>query len=137
MGRKEERLRQEGMSFCGRYLTSHGMDAQALMDEIKRRGAYGIPLRIDEATEREFEERVMHSCMDTVLAMTCVVLHDEFGFGHDRLARFVERFNSKTASLAEGYTTWDEQLKILADECKVYLDIRFNGEAGEEVIHAS
>ena len=131
MGRKEERLRQEGMSFCGRYLTSHGMDAQALMDEIKRRGAYGIPLRIDEATEREFEERVMHSCMDTVLVMTCVVLHDEFGFGHSRLDRFKARFNLKSEAMGKGLTTWKEQQEILIRESGIEQDIRFNGDIDE------
>ena len=135
MGRREDDARLAGMMYAYKQIKAHGMDY--FERELKNRGAYHIAAPLTNADLGAAAKGIREQTYDTMLVMSLLTLHDEFGFGHDRLARFIERFNIKTESLAEGYTTWDEQLKILADECKVYLDIRFNGEAGEEVIRAS
>lgn len=128
---KEERLRAEGMAFCARYLESHNYDGYALAEEIKRRGASHVPIGISPSEEHEYENRVRRSCLDTVLVMSLVVLHDEFGFGHSRLDRFKARFNLKSEAMGKGLTTWREQQEILIRESGIEQDIRFNGDIDE------
>lgn len=33
-----------------------------------------------------------------------------------------ERFDNKAECLAEDYTTWDEQIKIIAEECGIDME---------------
>lgn len=40
--------------------------------------------------------------------------------------QFIERFNSKVECIMEDYTTWDEQIQILREECGLELSIRKN-----------
>lgn len=116
------------MAFCIRYLESHNNDVESLKKEIKRRGAYGIPISISQAEERNWMDRARMNSVDTVLILSLITLHDEFKFGTKRLNRFKERMNLKAECLAEDYTTWDDQIKILADECGLDLSIRWLGE---------
>lgn len=55
-----------------------------------------------------------------------VMLHDEFGFGHDRLNRFKERFNFKAECIGDSFTDWQDQIEILREECGLEYSIRFN-----------
>jgi hypothetical protein len=43
-----------------------------------------------------------------VIAVLSEVLVDEFGFGHKRLQRFIDRANKKFEALDQGYATIDE-----------------------------
>ena len=96
----------EGMDFCIRFLESHDNDIDALKAEIKRRGAYHIPLRISISEENEFVSRVRANVLDTVLIMTIAVLHDEFDFGKKRISRFKETFNRFSEWLCDDNLTW-------------------------------
>lgn len=57
----------------------------------------------------------------TILAMSMLVLHDEFGFGRKRLEQFSERFAKKTKCMAdpENLFCWQDVKEILMDECGV------------------
>ena len=124
--KKEERLRREGLAFAVRYLKDH--TAKELEEEARRRGAWDIPLAIPDSVLDDYSRRVKEMAVDTMLIMSEVVLHDEFGFGEKRLKQFEQRFMDKVDCLQGGFTTWADQAKILADECGLKYEIRFNGE---------
>lgn len=126
MGRQKELMegRNQGMEYALRIVETGGIEA--LKREIKNRGITGISLNVTHEELDRASERIKNQILDTVLTMSLMVLRDEFGFGHERLNRFKERFNFKTECLVDGYTTWAEQLDILRDEAKLELDIREN-----------
>ena len=125
---QREEGRREGMSYAVRFLENHNDDVEALKFDVKARGAHNIPVGIDKADVDEFSERVKRSILDSVLVMSLLVLHDEFDFGTKRLNQFKARFNEKADCLQGNYTTWEDTLAILQDECGMQLSIRWNGE---------
>lgn len=124
MGSKEELARREGMSYALRYAKKNGIEA--LEKELKMRGAYDIPIRISDKDLKAFTDNAKMMLLDTVLILASMTLHDEFGFGHDRLQRFVKRFNFKAECIGDDYTSWQDQLDILKEECGLEYLIRMN-----------
>lgn len=124
MKSKEELARREGMSYALRYAREHGLDA--LEEDLKRRAAYDIPIRISQKELQEFTNNAKSMILDTVLILTSVTLHDEFGFGRERLERFIKRFNFKAECIREEYTDWQDQIEILKEECGLEYQIRQN-----------
>ena len=121
---KEEQARREGMSYALRYAREHGLDA--LEADLKKRGAYNIPVRIDDKALQEFTDNAKNMMLDTILILASVTLHDEFGFGRERLNRFKKRFNFKAECIGENYTDWNDQISILKEECGLEYSIRMN-----------
>ena len=124
MGSKEELARREGMSYALRYAKKNGIEA--LEKELKMRGAYDIPIRISDKDLKAFTDNAKMMLLDTVLILASMTLHDEFGFGHDRLQRFVKRFNFKAECIGDDYTSWQDQIDILKEECGLEYLIRMN-----------
>ena len=52
MASKEELARREGMSYALRYAKEHGLEA--LEEDLKRRQAYNIPIRISNKELQSF-----------------------------------------------------------------------------------
>lgn len=121
---KEEQARLQGLQFGLKIAEADGIEA--LREEVKRRGAYDIPVCLPHKVLEEFSERVKNQTLDAVMVLTLVVLRDEFGFGKKRLQQFMDRFDFKTECLVDGFTTWPEQLDILKEECGIELSIRMN-----------
>lgn len=124
MASKEELARREGMSYALRYAKEHGLEA--LEEDLKRRQAYNIPIRISNKELQSFTDNTKNMILDTVLILASVTLHDEFGFGRERLERFVKRFNFKAECIGEDYTDWKDQIAILKEECGLEYSIRKN-----------
>lgn len=124
MTSKEEQARLQGMSYALRVAKEKGIDG--LEEELKRRQAYNIPIRISNKELQEFTTNAKNMMLDTILILASVTLHDEFGFGHDRLNRFKERFNFKAECIGEDFTDWQDQIAILKEECGLEYSIRFN-----------
>lgn len=124
MTSKEEQARLQGMSYALRVAKEKGIDG--LEQELKRRQAYNIPIRISNKELQEFTTNAKNMMLDTILILASVTLHDEFGFGHDRLNRFKERFNFKAECIGEDFTDWQDQIAILKEECGLDYSIRFN-----------
>ena len=124
MTSKEEQARREGMSYALRVAKEKGIDG--LEEELKRRQAYNIPIRISNKELQEFTDNAKNMMLDTILILASVTLHDEFGFGHDRLNRFKERFNFKAECIGDSFTDWQDQIAILKEECGLEYSIRFN-----------
>lgn len=82
-----------------------------------------------EALEREMDkaaQKIKEQILDTVLAMSVMVLRDEFGFGKKRLDQFKARFNLKTECMNDGLVTWADILEAIRDETGIELTIREN-----------
>ena len=121
---KEEQARREGMSYALRYAREHGLDA--LEEDLRKRGAYNIPVRIDDKALKEFTDNAKNMMLDTILILASVTLHDEFGFGKKRLEQFKKRFNFKAECIGEDFASWQDMIEILRDECGLEYSIRQN-----------
>ena len=124
MTSKEEQARLQGMSYALKVEKEKGIDG--LEEELKRRKAYNIPVRIGDKELQAFTDNAKNKMLDTILILASVTLHDEFGFGHDRLNRFKERFNFKAECIGDSFTDWQDQIAILKEECGLEYSIRFN-----------
>jgi hypothetical protein len=126
--RKEEQWRAEGMAFCIRFLEQNNNDVDALREEIKRRGAYHVPLAIGKAEEKEFCLKVRENTFDTVMIMTLAVLHDEFGFGQKRTDRFMDCFQNAVGLLADDCINWTELQLGVKEMLHKNIEIRWHGQ---------
>lgn len=127
MNRKEERWRNEGIAFALKYLKEHNNDVSALEAEVKRRGAWGIPLILGQAEEKEFCTRVRENCIDTIGLLSLGVLHDEFGFGTGRCRRFMDAFIKGGELLGADLMYWSDLQKGVKEELGLNINIRWNG----------
>lgn len=125
--RKDEQWRNEGMAFCIKFLEEHDNDVNALRAEIKRRGAYHIPLAISRSEEVEFCQKIRENTYDTVLIMTLAVLHDYFGFGRTRADRFMRHFQDTAKLLADDCINWTELQMGVKEQLYKHIEIRWHG----------
>lgn len=121
---KEEVARRNGMAYALRIAKEKGIEG--LEEEIKYRNITEIPIAIKRDKLNECIENIKLNTIDTILVLSAVTLRDEFGFGKERLARFIERFNLKTDCLVGDYCTWDDLRQNLEEECGIKLSIRQN-----------
>lgn len=121
---KEEQARLQGMAYALKIAEEKGVDG--LREEIKYRNATYVPIAISRKAMDECVNNIKMNTIDTMLILSASTLRDEFGFGKERLARFIERFNHKAECLIDGFCTWDDQMTMLAEECGIKLNIRHN-----------
>jgi len=133
---KEEVARRAGMAYAIKIIDDaqkSGMsDHEAiehLKEELRYRNITRVPISITKAQMKDFTEEVKTNCTTTFKIMTMLTLHDEFGFGEQRLTRFGDRFDLKCECLIDDYATWLDYQQILWDECKVKIDM------SDEFIH--
>lgn len=112
--KKDEQLRCEGMSYALRVAKENGVEG--LENELHRRNASEVPLRITKAQMQQYSESVKENVVNHILLLSLVTLRDEFEFGAKRLKQFQERFTDKASCIAGDWTTWEEQVKVLAEE---------------------
>lgn len=98
-----------------------GIDA--LEEDLKMRNAIDLPLRVSKADLSKFSENVKYNIVFYIKVLMAVTMHDEFGFGNKRIKQMFKRFDLKAECLADDYTTWDEQVSIIAEECGI--DMKF------------
>lgn len=112
---KDEQLRREGMSYALKVAKEKGIEG--LEEELRFRGAYNVPINIPKATLDEFTLNVKQHMFDTLSLLTSATLHDEFGFGKERIQRFIKRLNLKAECIGEDYCTWQDYQEIMREEC--------------------
>ena len=121
---KEEQWRREGMGYALKVAKERGI--KGLEEEIKYRNISLVPIAVSKEKMDECVNNIKMNTIDTMLILSASTLRDEFGFGKERIARFVERFNLKAECLVDGLCTWDDQMTMLAEECGIKLSIRHN-----------
>lgn len=121
---KEEQWRREGMAYALKVAKERGIEG--LEEELKYRNATLVPIAVSKEKMDECVNNIKLNTIDTMLILSASTLRDEFGFGKERIARFIERFNLKAECLIDGFCTWDDQMTTLAEECGIELSIRHN-----------
>lgn len=114
---KEEIARREGMAYALRIAKEKGIDA--LEADLKMRNAIDLPLRVSKADLDKFSDSVKYNTILYIKILMAVTMHDEFGFGNKRIKQMFKRFDLKAECIAEDYSTWEEQVKIIAEECGI------------------
>lgn len=121
---KLEESRREGMAYALKIAKTKGIEG--LEEECKFRGATKMPLALPKNAIDECVLKIKENTIDTITILSAITLRDQFGFGAERIKRYIERFNSKAECLMDDYTTWDEQIEILKEECGLEFKIRKN-----------
>lgn len=111
-----EKIRLETMAYC--YLVAKEKGVEGLEEEIRYRKATRLPISLDRKACDEIIHRIVDKTIGALMVLSCSALHDEFGFGGDRCARFNDRLILKSDCLHEGYLTWDEHVRTTAEELK-------------------
>lgn len=125
MGRnKEEQARMEGMAQALRIAKTKGIDG--LEADLKMRNITGLPCAVSRAAMDECIMNIKYNVVDTFTILVAYTLHEKFGFGRERLGRFIEAFNFQAECLTDDYCTWDDQIEVLRQECGLELSIRKN-----------
>ena len=118
---KEEVARYSGANWMIDYTKKNGLEAAE--QELQKRGARQIPLALNRPDLEHFEEYTKKNTIATVLMMAVMTLRDEFGFGTERINRFIERFNSKTSCLCEGYVYWKDMQDTIKEETGILIPL--------------
>ena len=126
MGKLEEymRGRTEGMELALRIAKDKGIEE--LEKEVRFRSRTGISLNLTRQEIASGSEKIKNMMFDTMMAMSLMVLHDEFEFGKKRLERFQKRFAEKALCLSEDYCDWIDIIDALEEETGIKLGIRWN-----------
>lgn len=118
---KEEMARFQGAAWALRMVEEKGLEAT--QKDLEQRGIRHLPLACNKNDIRKFEEYEKRNTLATVLMMTCVTLRDEYGFGFDRMNRFIRRFNTKTECLVEDYVNWKDLQQTLLKETGILVPL--------------
>lgn len=87
------RGRTEGMEFALRLAKDKGIEE--LEKEVRFRNRTGISLNLTRQELAAGSQNIKNMTFDTMLAMSLMVLRDEFDFGKKRLERFKDRLLKK------------------------------------------
>ena len=122
---KEEQARRDGMAYALRIAKEKGIDA--LEEDLKMRNATNIPVGLTKKVIDEWCNGMKAQTIDSIGILAMVTLRDGFGFGTKRLNKFRDIFNNKTECLMNpDWTTWEDQLEILKEECGIDAFIHVN-----------
>lgn len=112
--KKEEQMRREGMAYALRVAKERGIDG--LEEELEKRNATEVPIRISTSQLKEFSQLVKHNVIFYMGVLTKGVLADKFDFDADKLKIFDENLNFRADCLTEDYTTWKDQIDTLNED---------------------
>lgn len=118
---KEEAARFGGANWMLKYIKENGIEAAE--QELEMRGVRRIPLGLNKTDLTRFQEYEKRNTIATVLLMACVTLRDEYGFGPDRMKRFVQRFNNKTECLVGNFVSWTDLQQTIEEETGLHLPL--------------
>ena len=107
--KKDEILRREGMSYALRVAKEKGVDG--LEEELNRRNATEIPIRMTQAQITEYSQAVKHNVVFYMSVLVRNILLDYFDFDKEQLEKFNELLTSRSECIS-----WQEQMDILNEE---------------------
>lgn len=124
---KEYEARMQGMLYSVNVVKESGLEA--LEKDINKRGVLKAPLAYTDKQIDEFWKQLSENLYATMTCVTGMVLHDEFGFGKQRLHKFREEFQKATNAsldldwLGEHYVTLEDYAVELNEKCNLGLDV--------------
>lgn len=116
--------RNEGMLYAYNYAKEHGLEA--LEHEIKLRRLTNLPTSVSTKALNECVLKIKNNTVDTFVILLASTLHDEFGFGEQRVQRAIDRFNYKAECLTDDYVKWQDLIDNIREELGIELQIREN-----------
>lgn len=112
--------REDGLYLALKIVREGGLEA--LEKEIRFRNITGIKTSFAMKEIEGATQEIKNNTIDTVTCLAVHTLHDEFGFGKERAARFMERFQEKTSCLIHELVFWEdivEENKKMGIETKI------------------
>ena len=112
--------REDGLYLALKIVREGGLEA--LEKEIRFRNITGIKTSLAMKEIEGATLEIKNNVIDTVTCLAVHTLHDEFGFGKERAARFMERFQEKTSCLIHELVFWEdiaEENKKMGIETKI------------------
>ncbi len=116
MGRlsKEEQARFAGADWMLKIAETQGVDAAR--KELEYRNVRGLPLAVKKSDFEKCWTDEKKNLTNCLILLAISTLHDEYGFGLERMNRFISRFNTKGACLLEGYVDWHDLQQTIKEE---------------------
>ena len=111
--------RNDGLMLAAKIVEQGG--AEALAEEMRIRGITGIHTGLAVKELDEAMNPIKDLTIQTVLTMSVATLRDEYGFGKERLQRFIDRFFDKTGCLAGGWVTWNALVEEIEKETGIQI----------------
>lgn len=118
---KEETARFSGAEWALRLCEEYGIEE--CRKELEQRNILSIPLKVSKKDIDEAVLKIKQNVMATVLLMACATLRDEYGFGYDRMNRFIKRFNLKAACIVDKFINWKDLQQTLAEETGIKIPL--------------
>lgn len=119
--------RNDGLALALKIVREGGRDA--LEEEIRQRGVTGIHVNLTQEELIQALNPIKDMTIRTMLAMSVATLRDEYGFGRERLQRFIDRFTRKTDCLAANFITWRDICENIEEETGISLSFEGMPEA--------
>lgn len=113
--------RSDGLALALRIVKKDGIEG--LEKEIRFRNITGINTRLDRKELEEATVKIKKRTVSTVLLLSLATIRDEFGFGHKRAQRFVDRFKSKAACIMDDMSLWEDYRKAMQEELNVEIEM--------------
>ena len=118
---KEELARFSGAEWMLRLVEEKGLEEAR--KEFEKRNLRGIPLQCRKEDVLRLYESERDNLTKCMLIIAISTLHDEYGFGSERLKRYADRFNLKASCLAEDYVNWKDIQAEIAEETGIYVPL--------------
>lgn len=114
--------REDGLLLAEKIAKNGGLEA--LQKEIKFRGISGVHTQLASKELDKACEQIKANTLDTVLTLSIMVLHDEFGYGQKRCQRFLDRAEKMSDCLLNDMATWDDFRQVIKEELKIEISSR-------------
>lgn len=88
---KDYELRMQGMIYASNIVSKKGVEG--LKEDIRIRNVLKAPMKFTASQIREFWDTLSENLYNTVLTVTALVLHEEYGFGKKRMKEFKSHFD--------------------------------------------
>lgn len=114
---KEFEWRMQGMDMAYRIACQeegeNSKTAQAIKREIRFRTRSGVNVLATRKDLAKATEAIKQVTIQTVIAMSMLIMWEQYGFGQKRLKRFKDEFDLHADALVKDEITWDDVLDAL------------------------
>lgn len=119
---KMTKWRLEGMGYALKAIEESSVDD--FRKELAYRKNTGITALITPKELKQTRDLITTDALKVALIFAVYALRDEFGFGEDRIRRFVKRYEQKAKHFSEGLYDFNELRQQLMDETG--FEVNFN-----------
>ena len=127
MNKKEEKWRNEGAAYALRVAKEKGIEH--LEQDLRRRGAIGIPMNIPEKAIEATYDMLAKRIMNTMKTVAMWVLYEEHGWRSVRLQRFEQQMDKHSEACmsydryGQSYVKLSDMAKTMQETCGIHPDM--------------